>query len=275
MLVKFIFAQPWWIFFLALWALGSTSTTWSLWRKLQQIGRQRDLQDQAREQELQELKQKSELSDSEVASLRQQNSELEQYRLQFVQTETMLQAKADLVQQRDADNASLKAELNRIRDDLIQSEKAVASLRTRNEEVQKFAEETKERGALNKDQMLTSFESLAQKVFEEKTATLKDQNQTSLQALLTPLSVRLEDFTKRIDETQLDQTKERVSLKEELKNLRDLNQQLSQDAKNLVTALKGNQKDSGNWGEVILEKILESSRFNEGPRVLHSDELHH
>ena len=194
-----------------------------------------------------------------LLELKEQNAALDKKNLDLAKKEALIDSKSEQLAVEQASVRSLTEELKELRDKLRAADHQVASLSAQNREVVKAAEETRASSALNKDLMLTSFESLAQKVFEEKTSTLKDQNDTQLQTLLTPLSVRIADFTKKVDDNQVDQTKERASLREELKHLRDLNQKLSQDAKNLVHALKGNQKTQGNWGEVILEKILESS----------------
>jgi len=85
-----------------------------------------------------------------------------------------------------------------------------------------------------------------------------------LNELLNPFRERLKDFQKKIEDNHLSETTERRSLKDELKRLMDLNQQVSQDTKNLTTALKGEAKTQGTWGEIILERVLEMSGLTRG-----------
>lgn len=104
-----------------------------------------------------------------------------------------------------------------------------------------------------------AFKALAGQILEEKTARFTETNRTRLEELLAPFRERLKDFQKKIEDTHLTETAERRSLKDELKRLMDLNQQVSQDAKNLTSALKGDAKTQGNWGEMVLERVLEMS----------------
>lgn len=104
-----------------------------------------------------------------------------------------------------------------------------------------------------------AFKTLASQILDEKTAKFTATNETKLNELLNPFRERLKDFQKKIEDTHLSETTERRSLKDELKRLMDLNQQVSQDTKNLTTALKGESKTQGTWGEMILERVLQMS----------------
>ncbi len=110
-----------------------------------------------------------------------------------------------------------------------------------------------------RQQFTDTFKALASKILDEKTAKFTATNETKLNELLNPLRERLKDFQKKIEDTHLSETTERRSLKDELKRLMDLNQQVSQDTKNLTTALKGEAKTQGNWGEMLLESVLQKS----------------
>lgn len=105
----------------------------------------------------------------------------------------------------------------------------------------------------------SEFENLANKIFEEKSTKFAKQNQDNLDVLLKPLGEKIVDFKKKVEEVYTDETKERSQLKGELGRLFELNQQMSVEAKNLTAALKGESKTQGNWGELILETILEKS----------------
>lgn len=103
------------------------------------------------------------------------------------------------------------------------------------------------------------FKNLANEILEEKTKKFTEQNKTNLDQLLKPLGEKIKDFQKKVEETYDKEAQQRFSLKEEVKRLAELNQQVSKEASNLTRALKGESKTQGNWGEVILESILEKS----------------
>lgn len=103
------------------------------------------------------------------------------------------------------------------------------------------------------------FRNLANEILEEKTQKFTEQNKIKLDEILKPLGERIREFEKKVDETYDKESKQRFSLEREIKNLTDLNQQISREANNLTNALKGQAKTRGNWGEIILESILEKS----------------
>ncbi|MGZ6519883.1 MAG: DNA recombination protein RmuC, partial [Bacteroidia bacterium] len=103
------------------------------------------------------------------------------------------------------------------------------------------------------------FELIANKILEEKSQKFTDQNKTNLDIILNPLKEKIKDFEAKVDKAYKDESAERITLKTEIKNLIDLNKQISEDANNLANALKGENKTQGNWGELILEKVLERS----------------
>lgn len=104
------------------------------------------------------------------------------------------------------------------------------------------------------------FENLANRLFEEN----NKKSSNNLNQLLTPFKDQLNSFGKRVDDIYNEETKQRVSLLSEIKNLKELNNQISQDALNLTKALKGENKTQGDWGELILSKILEQTGLREG-----------
>lgn len=103
------------------------------------------------------------------------------------------------------------------------------------------------------------FKNLANEILDEKTKKFSEQNKTNLDAILKPLNERIKEFEKKVEETYDKEAQQRFSLKEEVKRLAELNQQVSKEASNLTKALKGDSKARGDWGEVILENILEKS----------------
>ncbi len=108
------------------------------------------------------------------------------------------------------------------------------------------------------------FEHLANQLFEEKTAKVDVQNRQSLEGLLSPLREQLDGFKKQVNDSFSQEAKERHTLVHELKNLQRLNEQMTREAVNLTQALKGDNKQQGNWGEVVLARVLAESGLREG-----------
>lgn len=126
---------------------------------------------------------------------------------------------------------------------------------------------TEEKIALLNDaraQLTLEFQNLANRIFAEKAESFRLSNAQSLDQTLLPLKQQLGEFRQRVDEIYDKDSKERLSLSHELTNLKQLNQQMAQEALNLTRALKGESKTQGNWGEVILEKVLEDSGLRKG-----------
>jgi DNA recombination protein RmuC len=134
-----------------------------------------------------------------------------------------------------------------------------ASLTAKNTELQTRLEEQKSEIEQLQQRFKIEFENLANKILEEKSHKFTEQNRVNLDLILNPLKEKIKDFEDKVEKTYTAESSERISLKEQIKYLLDLNKQLSSEANNLATALKGNNKMQGNWGELVLEKILESS----------------
>lgn len=122
----------------------------------------------------------------------------------------------------------------------------------------KLAEQKSELESIQ-ERFTKEFENLANKIFDEKSQKFTEQNKTNLDDILKPLGERIKEFEKKVNEVYISETKERASLAEQIRNLHELNQQMSKEATNLTRALKGDSKTQGSWGEFILESILEKS----------------
>lgn len=110
----------------------------------------------------------------------------------------------------------------------------------------------------------TEFENIANRLLEEKSQRFTAQNAQQLQQVLNPLKEKIKEFEENVDRKFLEETREKTSLKKELEQLHLLNQQLSTDAHNLTSALKGQSKVQGDWGEFQLETLLEKSGLQKG-----------
>ncbi|WII70685.1 DNA recombination protein RmuC [Bdellovibrio sp. 22V] len=160
-----------------------------------------------------------------------------------------------------AEKASLQADVQalQMKNDLLsQSIQEQKSLMT---EARKQQEELANR-------MNVQFEVVAQKIFEEKSAKFTDQNHKNIASVLEPLKERIKDFEKKVEETYSTERSERGVLRGELTKLMELNKVMSAETQNLTKALKGEVKTQGNWGELILENILERSGLRKGDEYI-------
>lgn len=119
-----------------------------------------------------------------------------------------------------------------------------------------------------RERFRTDFENLAQKILDEKSTKFTEQNKLNIDQVLLPLRENLTRFEKQVSDAFTEETREKASLREQIQLLMERNQQMSADAMNLVKALKGDNKAAGNWGEVILERLLEQSGLHEGVNYL-------
>jgi DNA recombination protein RmuC len=113
-------------------------------------------------------------------------------------------------------------------------------------------------------QSKSQFESLAQSVLEAKSKTFTEQSEKNLETVLRPLREKLTSFEKRVEDTYVAEGKERHALKSEIERLVGLNDRMSKDTQALTQALRGDSKTQGDWGETILERVLEEAGLREG-----------
>jgi len=163
-------------------------------------------------------------------------------------------------------NANLQQQLKNIQETekaerfqlmTISTEKATLEANFKNIQ-EKLIEQKKEVTALQ-DQFALQFKNLANEIFEEKSKKFTDQNKLNIAELLNPLKEKITTFEKKVDETSKESIRWNSSLSEQVKNLKELNQQITKEAENLTKALKGDSKSQGNWGEIQLESILEKA----------------
>jgi len=140
----------------------------------------------------------------------------------------------------------------------------IAVLETKLTEERKMTNEKLKLLQESKEKLSEAFKNLANEIFEDKSKKFKEENKSSIDALLKPLGENITNFRKKVEETHEKGIKERASLKEAISGLRELNEKLGKEAHNLTTALKGDVKKQGNWGELILERILEASGLQKG-----------
>jgi DNA recombination protein RmuC len=114
------------------------------------------------------------------------------------------------------------------------------------------------------EMLMLRFEKTANEIFERKTHQFRDANKESLDLILKPLKDNISDFKQRVEEIYSKENENRGALKAELNNLMELNRRITEETNNLTSALRGNSKVQGDWGEMILDTILESSNLQKG-----------
>jgi DNA recombination protein RmuC len=146
-----------------------------------------------------------------------------------------------------------------------------ATLQERYDAEQRSAEEKLRLLNQASEALTNQFKTLANDILEEKARRFTDQNQTNLNQLLDPLRTKITDFQAQVQRAYEQEGNARSALVEQVSQLRELNQTLSEDARNLASALKGSSKTQGDWGEMILEQILEVSGLIKGETYVTQD----
>lgn len=140
----------------------------------------------------------------------------------------------------------------------------LATLRTNNGHLlEKLETRKKEIEELQK-RLTVEFENIAGKILKERSDEFAVSNHRSLSEILNPLKEKIQLFEKKVDETYDKELRDKISLREEVRKLTELNTRVSEEANNLTRALKGDVKKQGNWGEVVLERVLERSGLVKG-----------
>lgn len=163
-----------------------------------------------------------------------------------------------------ADKEDTRVQLEKEREQRIHLSNELTQSQTEYKNLQERLREQKaEVEELNKKFSL-EFKNLAQEIFEEKSKKFTEQNKNNLTDLLNPLKEKISEFQKKVEDTNKQGIERNSSLSQQIKHLSDLNKQITKEAENLTKALKGDSKAQGNWGEVILERILEKSGLQKG-----------
>ncbi len=160
--------------------------------------------------------------------------------------------------------AKLTAQFDLLQEEHNGLERDYAVLHTRHEDATSAHNEKIKLLDEAKETLKQQFNQLANEIFESKTKRFEEGSQERLNLLLKPFREQITSFSKQTEERFLKENSERAVLHKELSRLRELNEQITQDAKNLTNALKGENKTQGNWGEIVLARILEESGLREG-----------
>ena len=184
---------------------------------------------------------------------------------QLTQEKANIDDKNSLLQQQEAEKGRLKQEYAALLEQNHALQVQNERLNTQSEKDRQAAEEKLALLADARKNLSDQFQNLANTILEEKSRRFTEQNHDHLQQLLNPLNERIHGFSELVQQTYEKEAKERLTIENELKRLQTLNTQLHHDAKALTTALTGTQnKTQGNWGEMILESVLENSGLQKG-----------
>ncbi len=146
----------------------------------------------------------------------------------------------------------LQNEKEQLGNQLVRYEADMENLRLKNREQREEVEKLQEK-------FTKEFENLANKILEEKSLKFTERNEKNIKDILTPLNEKIQLFEKKVEESQKENISIHSALKEQLLNLQTQNLKITQEAENLTKALKGDSKMQGNWGELVLERVLEKS----------------
>ena len=175
-----------------------------------------------------------------------------------------LQTQKDNLEEQLQELVPLKKEVEKERNTRIDFEKKNASLYAELENLRKMLLEEKKRLEEVKEQMKQEFALIANKILKENSLEFSQHSEKNINELISPLKEKIEKFEKKVEDTYEKGLKDQSDLKAEFKKIYELSVQLDKDAKNLTKALKSDSKQQGNWGEVVLERILEESGLVKG-----------
>ena len=168
------------------------------------------------------------------------------------------------LKQKEAQLLQIQSSNQQLQKDKEQLLSRIAIAETKLSNTQQMLEEAKINGDILSEQLKLEMEALAERVMRNNSLQMVQRNEEKMVEILAPLKNDLGDFKKKVEETYEKESKERFSLGKEIDRLVKMSEQVSQEANNLSTALKGNSKMQGNWGEMILESILEHSGLTKG-----------
>ena len=168
------------------------------------------------------------------------------------------------VKQKEAQLQTVLSDRQQIQAEKEQLLSRLAVAETQLTGTQKLLQEAKASGEKISEQLKLEMEALAEKIMKSNSQQMAEKNEEKIGEILKPLKTELGEFKKKVEETYEKESKERFSLGKEIDKLVQMSAQVSQEANNLTSALKGNVKMQGNWGEMILESILEHSGLTKG-----------
>lgn len=202
--------------------------------------------------------------EAENLQLKQENERLTEQLSKLYPLQGELNQQQQHLQSLQQQLAEAKQEYRTQSTQLSQAQSELASVQSRLDSERKSADEKINLLNSAKETLVQEFKVLSNEILEQKQQQMGVQSKEVISGLVQPMQATLEQFKARIEHVHKEDLEGRASLTEQLKALRELNQTMSVEANNLTRALKGDQKLQGNWGELILQKLLESSGLREG-----------
>lgn len=203
-------------------------------------------------------------------------NQLESLREQLSQTQGQVKHQQAILDQREKDVIKLKEKEDQVEQLNFQISELKTQLKQEQVERQKDQQNLEEKLELlkaNKAQLSQEFENLSHKIFEEKNKQFKQTSQEGLSSLLNPFKEQLEGLKKKVDDVYVEESKDRAALKAQIGELHNLNKQITEEAASLARALRGEKKTQGNWGELVLETVLEKSGLRQGEEYVREKSL--
>lgn len=182
------------------------------------------------------------------------NNQLNQQKEQFLLEKNTFEKQLELSNQ---EKENIRNEKDSLAIQLTKKEVDFENLWERNKEQKNEVEQLQEK-------FTKEFENLANKILEEKSNKFTEQNKENLKNILTPLQDKIQLFEKKVEDTHKESIGNNAALREQIKGLSEMNAQMSKETINLTKALKGDSKMQGNWGELVLERVLEKSGLEKG-----------
>ena len=183
--------------------------------------------------------------------------------------ESGMKEKEAAISDRDSRIAGFERKVGELTFQITEKESLLSGLNATIEQERKGFEEKLAILDEAKKRLGDEFENLGNRIFEDTTKKFTDRNKADMETLLNPLREQIKDFEKKVTDTHKDASSDMASLKAHIENLKNLGEQMSREALNLTTALKGESQTQGAWGEIVLERALEMSGLSEG-REYHS-----
>ncbi|WP_052746088.1 DNA recombination protein RmuC [Sulfurovum lithotrophicum] len=218
----------------------------------------------AQEQELQHFAQvKEELASKteQVATLQTKNSTLEK---ELSQTETQLENLEKMYENLLKEHKALQGRFEHLQEENNKFQVNNARLLMKLETESRHASSKLEMMQEHKKELKTEFERLAKQIFDGNSEKFAEFSKQNLDSMIKPLQTQIEEFKKQVSDTYNAESQDRAVLKNEINSLKELNEKISTDAINLTNALKGDSKQQGVWGEMVLEHVLEASGLRKG-----------
>ncbi len=182
------------------------------------------------------------------------NTQLNQQKEQFLNDKNIFEKQ---LQTANSEKESIRNEKDSLAIQLSKKEVDFDNLWERNKEQKNEVEKLQEK-------FIKEFENLANKILEEKSSKFTEQNKENIKNILSPLQDKIQLFEKKVEDTHKESIDYHAALRQQILGLRDMNEKMSKETLNLTKALKGDSKMQGNWGELVLERVLEKSGLEKG-----------